>query len=189
MSNNNILVCIGNSIVNGFPHRRSQSFSSILRDTTDYNVINKGVNGDTTAGMKYRFEHDVLSKHPGCVMLLTGSNDFIMGSSTVEKCMKDIKELSEAVTVQGGRMILLTPILCDPEKASASWIPADYETACVKLKQLAALMKDYAEESDCQVIDLQEGFKACSDFVDGVHPTVAGQKFIADFIRSQLPPL
>ena len=38
-------------------------------------------------------------------------------------------ELSEAVTVQGGRMILLTPVLCDPEKASASWIPADYETA------------------------------------------------------------
>ena len=43
MSKKPLLVCIGNSIVNGFPHRRSQCFASLIREETDYDVINKGV--------------------------------------------------------------------------------------------------------------------------------------------------
>ena len=34
------IVCIGNSIVNGFPLRRSQCFASLLREATGWEIIN-----------------------------------------------------------------------------------------------------------------------------------------------------
>ena len=71
------VVCAGNSIVNGFPHPRSCSFPSVLRELTGWKVINKGVNGETTAMLAERFDKDVISHAPEKVIILTGTNDFI----------------------------------------------------------------------------------------------------------------
>ena len=188
MSKKPLLVCIGNSIVNGFPHRRSQCFASLLRESTDYDVINKGVNGDTAMGMKYRFAQDVLSKNPDYVMILTGSNDFISGLVGPERCMDIVAEMCELSREKGIKPILLTPILCDGERAMTEWIPADYVTAIDHLRTFSDLLKAYAKEhDDCLLIDLQEAYLDFDDFVDGIHPTVEGHQFIADFIRPLLP--
>jgi lysophospholipase L1-like esterase len=69
------VVCIGNSIIKGFPHRQSQSFPSVLRERTGWQVINKGVNGDMAAIVLRRFSTDVLAHHPDKALILTGTND------------------------------------------------------------------------------------------------------------------
>ena len=58
------IVCIGNSIVNGFPLKRSQCFTGLLRSRYGYETINKGVNGDTTDGIYERFDSDVTAHRP-----------------------------------------------------------------------------------------------------------------------------
>lgn len=75
------IVCIGNSIVNGFPLKRSQCFTGLLRSRYGYETINKGVNGDTTDGIYERFDSDVTAHRPDVCLLLTGTNDFIGGKS------------------------------------------------------------------------------------------------------------
>ncbi|NCA78125.1 MAG: GDSL family lipase, partial [Alphaproteobacteria bacterium] len=55
------LVCIGNSITNGFPLKRSQSFPALIREATGWEVINKGNNGETTEQVLERFPKDVLA--------------------------------------------------------------------------------------------------------------------------------
>ncbi len=188
MSKNPLLVCIGNSIVNGYPHRRSQCFVSLIREETDYDVINKGVNGDTAQGMLYRFQQDVISKKPDYMMLLTGSNDFISGLTSPRRCMDLVEEMCGMCRKSGITPILLTPILCDGERAMTEWVPADYVTAIKHLKTFSGLLKEYVEENDdCILIDLQEAYLDFDDFVDGIHPTAAGHRFIADYIKPLLP--
>ena len=80
----NKLVFIGNSIVNGFPMSRGRSFPGQIRkalkeglDTGGKvplygDVINKGVNGETTLDILRRFDHDVLAHAPHAVFIMTG---------------------------------------------------------------------------------------------------------------------
>ena len=96
------VIFIGNSIVAGYPWSKGKSFASILRrilkgeeitfskgdktvlltqpdfaKNTGFDIVNKGVNGDTTAGIAARFETDVLQGEPDHGDFLTGTNDFI----------------------------------------------------------------------------------------------------------------
>ena len=50
-----MIAAIGDSIIYGFPHRKSQSFTGVLREKYGWDIINKGVNGDTTEGVAGRF--------------------------------------------------------------------------------------------------------------------------------------
>jgi hypothetical protein len=58
------IVCIGNSIVNGFPHKRSQCFVSLWRQAAGHEIINKGENGDISSNIHARFDKDVVSHKP-----------------------------------------------------------------------------------------------------------------------------
>jgi len=88
------IVFIGNSIVNGFPLSRGRSFPGLIRAavkageaTFHADVINKGVNGETTAQILDRFEHDVLDHEPAVVVIMTGTNDFIYREADPVSCM------------------------------------------------------------------------------------------------------
>ena len=76
------IVCIGNSITNGFPYRRSLSFPSIIREATSFEVINKGNNGESTEDVLARFKHDVLDHKPDVVTIMSGTNDYINNTDT-----------------------------------------------------------------------------------------------------------
>ena len=92
------IVCIGNSIVNGFPLRRSQCFASLLREATGWEIINKGNNGETTAQILARFERDVISHHPDIVVILTGTNDFIFQDATPEEAFQNLIHMANRGT-------------------------------------------------------------------------------------------
>lgn len=188
MSKKPAFICIGHSIVNGFPHRRSECFVSLLRqELSEYDIINKGENGDTATGVRARYERDVLSKNPSAVLIMTGTNDFILGTSTVTKIMSILVELTEKANAIGAKVIHLTPIQCDAKKANVCWMPADYVSANANLAALSSQMKkDSIENPNCQVIDLQETYKRYNRFVDGIHPTVGGHRFIANLIKKEL---
>ena len=86
------LVAIGNSITNGFPFRRSQSFPSILRELTGYEVINKGNNGETTEQVFLRFEKDVINHKTDFVTILTTTNDFIYDTASPSEAFYTYKK-------------------------------------------------------------------------------------------------
>ena len=95
------IVCIGNSIVNGFPLRRSQCFTSLLREATGWEIINKGNNGETTAQILARFERDVISHHPDIVVILTGTNDFIFQDATPEEAFQNLIHMANTAALRG----------------------------------------------------------------------------------------
>lgn len=180
------VVCAGNSIVNGFPHRRSCSFPSVLRELTGWKVINKGINGETTAMLAERFDKDVISHAPEKVIILTGTNDFIFKTETPEGAMKNIADLAEKAKEKGVEVVLLTPISCDETQAAECWMKGsgtDYNEVNGKLSELAEMIREYGSMNSCKVVDLEVEYKKFAEFHDGIHPTVEGHAYIAKKVK------
>ncbi len=185
------IVCIGNSIVNGFPLKRSESFTGLLNSRYGYETINKGVNGDTTNGIYQRFDSDVIANRPDACLLLTGTNDFIGGSDTDRAFENITKILTKAMRLETMKMILLTPLLTYPDMAEHMWVPADYRALNLTLEEFAYKLKGIR---GCSVIDTQSAFKninmaAKEAYSDGIHPTAAAHEFLAEYIANELKAL
>ncbi|MGZ4936466.1 MAG: GDSL-type esterase/lipase family protein, partial [Halobacteriota archaeon] len=61
------IVCIGDSITRTWPEILQQRLGA------GWTVIDKGVGGDTTAGMLSRFNADVIANHPQFVVICAGT--------------------------------------------------------------------------------------------------------------------
>ena len=185
------IVFIGNSIVNGYPHKRSQCFVSLWRDASHHQVINKGVNGDTTPNVLSRFEKDVLFHKPDQVFVLGATNDFIYQVCTAKECFDHLVKMADLAQENSIQPILLTPLNVDAEMASANWIPdVDYEEVNRKLISLRERMLEFGNTRNIKIIDTQEKFRLLyneknkTDYlVDGIHPTVLGHQAMARFLQ------
>lgn len=61
------VVFAGDSLVGGW--------STLAKDLPGLPVANRGIGSETTRGLLFRFQEDVLDLHPKAIVLLTGSND------------------------------------------------------------------------------------------------------------------
>ncbi len=181
------LIIIGNSIVNGFPLRRSQCFASLLRTEYGYEVINKGINGDTTGGVLLRFEKDALASRSDNILLMTGTNDFIMGGS-VDTAIHHVHEMAELAGE--GRLIALTPLLTHPALAGRMWMRADYGEVNRKLQEFAERLE---RMNGIGILDTQAAYKRFAEtvsmreaYVDGIHPGAEGHLFLAEFLAQEI---
>lgn len=182
---NRKFVFIGNSIVNGFPYDRSLCFASLIRQDTGYDVINKGNNGETTAMILARFEQDVLANKPDTVFILTGTNDFIYGEATPRQAFENLKKMADMAenNVQPIRPVFMTPLPVDAPMASSQWISGvDYNRINRDLEAISGLIKS----SGYDFIDLNDKYRACGKYHDGVHPLPEGHRFIADIISEHI---
>ena len=188
------IVCIGNSIVNGYPLRRSQCFASLWRHTSGHEIINKGENGDVTPNVYARFTKDVVSHRPGAVVILTGTNDLIYQVCTPSETMDWLEKMVELSRENSIEAILMTPLPVDARMAGMHWLPdVDYDAVNDKLKELRALMLEYGQKNGVRIIDAQEYYSQLytedntSDYLlDGLHPTAAGHEALAGFLYGQM---
>lgn len=191
------IVCIGNSITNGFPFKRSQSFPSLIRAARDFEVINKGNNGETTAEVLARFHKDVIDHKPDLVTILTGTNDFIFSLDTTLGAFDKIKEMVSLAQKEGIIIILMTPLLTNPEMAKAAWMTGaeiDYNKVNQELEELGSLIIEYGRNNGIIVLDLLEMYRGFEEelgpkkaFHDGLPPTIEGQEFIAQSLLRVFP--
>lgn len=142
------IVCIGNSITNGFPFKRSQSFPSLIREATGFEVINKGENGESTGQVLDRFQEDVIAHKPDLVTILTGTNDFIFSLDTTKGSFEKIEEMVRLAKAANIKILLMTPLLTLPEMAKEAWMSGaeiDYYQVNEQLRELGLLIKEYVE--------------------------------------------
>lgn len=183
------LISIGNSIVNGFPHTRDRSFSSVLSDMTGWTVINKGINGQSSQEILDRFDADVVSQAPDTVLILTGTNDFIFTGDQPEQVQSNLAAMAEKAVQADIVPVLATPLLADEQQAAVCWMPElniDYRKVNDRLKALASLIRDYCSDRGLKCIDTQTGYSAYARYCDGIHPTAEGQRLLAEIIMKEL---
>jgi len=72
------VVCLGDSITQGFGAGPKTSYPAYLSQQMRLSVINAGIEGDTSDGALKRIKSDVLDRQPLIVIVELGANDFLM---------------------------------------------------------------------------------------------------------------
>lgn len=91
------VVALGDSLTFGYGADKSQSYPVILAQKTGWNIINMGVNGDTTKDVLNRMD-SVISENPKLVLLGIGGNDVLRrvnASETRANLVSIIKALQD----------------------------------------------------------------------------------------------
>lgn len=70
------VVALGDSLTYGYGANSETAYPTVLAELTKWNVINAGVNGDTSADVLARIE-DIVKQAPDLVLLGVGGNDVL----------------------------------------------------------------------------------------------------------------
>lgn len=150
----------------------TQGWTSLARDFPDLKVANRGISGDTTRGVLYRLDADVLSLDPKAVVLLIGTNDISAGSDPADVA-DNIKTILRRIRKKYSRIpIIVCEVMPSTEKQNRP--PA-------KIKELNRLITRVARgHSNVYLCDTWSIFAQpdgdCSKdvFPDMLHPNAAG---------------
>lgn len=190
------MLCIGDSLVDGYPYSRGSSFPSVIGRITGMEVINAGISGQTSGEILARFPAE-LSRALGsgdeasgrdAVLILCGSNDFIFSVCGPEETMKNIRGMADAAEGYG-RIILCSSPLCSPEQASRQWAemdPSEYEEVNREITLLRDMLEAEAQRRrDTEFFDLLNMYSSFGLYVDGVHPVEEGYRLIGERIAGE----
>ncbi len=175
------ILFFGNSLTAGMGLEVEQAFPALIQKrldslSIDYNVINAGLSGETTASGKNRLSW-VLKQHVDIFVLELGANDGLRGIP-LKETRKNLQEIIDAVRSHNPKVkIVLTGMQIPPNMGQ------DY-TAEFKL-----IFPQLAEKNDIKLVPfLLQDVAGNPDLnqADGIHPTVEGQKILAENVWSVL---
>lgn len=188
------IVCLGDSFTVGpmiDPHRR---WTALLQEETSAAFINRGISGDTTSGMLARLIPDCVDQWPDYAILAGGANDLICcGDQAIVK--NNYMAMIHHLFHYEVKPIIVLPIPCVSEMIPDLW--KGYRDFSALNDEFAALNEwsiGFSKSFMCQRIDLfTPMMEALTDpdfsrtvYLDGMHLSESGHRFVADLIREQI---
>jgi lysophospholipase L1-like esterase len=173
------LVFLGDSI--------TQGWESLPEDFPGIKLANRGISGDTTRGMLYRLQVDVLDLNPTGIVFLGGTNDLEEGA-TPEVIADNFRLILEAVAAKKPG---LPVVVCLVFPASASKArPADKIQAINALYEKVAMAHPNVTVVDTwRLFASADGDAKLDEFPDLLHPNAIGYAKWKKAIRPVLTTL
>ena len=176
------IVALGDSLTAGLGLPETESYPALLQekidaDGYDFEVVNAGVSGDTSAGGLRRLDW-ALEGDVKILILALGANDALRGLSVTE-----MRRNLEAI-IQGAQERGVTVLLAGMEA------PPNYGVEYTV--QFRQVYSDLAREHDLvQVPFLLEGVAGQNTYnqSDGIHPNREGARLVAETIWRALKPM
>ena len=171
------MIFFGNSLTAGYQLDPAEAFPALIGDRLDslgyrYDVVNAGVSGETTSGGLERVDW-VISQGVDVFVLELGANDGLRGIPTAET-RSNLKAIVDKVRGKNPKaQIVLAGMLVPPNMGE------DYA------RDFGSIYPELATELDLALIPfLLEGVAGIPELnlADGIHPTPAGHKLVADNI-------
>lgn len=170
-----VILCFGNSLTAGMGLKLEEAFPAVLQRRLDsldlpYQVINAGLSGETTASGKSRVAW-VLNQKVDIFILELGANDGLRGIPLNETRM-NLQAIIDIVKEKNPEVqIVLAGMQIPPNMGP------DYTTA------FKTIFPELAEKNNLKLIPfLLENVGGIPELNqdDGIHPTVEGQKIVAE---------
>ncbi|MGL5821803.1 MAG: GDSL-type esterase/lipase family protein [Sarcina sp.] len=181
------LICLGDSLTKGYGVSPNDCWVSKLKEAVNFDVINKGVVGDSSSSMLSRFTIDITRNTPSHVTIMCGSNDALQGRNP-KITFKNIKMmLDEALSSNITPIIISAPKILG-ELASVRWDNTlDYVKVNENIKALNSLLKEYALTNNIEYIDISSVIpQSGTYYTDGLHLDKLGHDLIFDKIMDKL---
>jgi lysophospholipase L1-like esterase len=150
----------------------TQGWGEVGEHFPKYHCANRGISGDTTRGVLYRLQEDVLDLKPAAVVLLIGTNDIGIGAKP-DEVADNVKAILAAFKAANPKMPV---IVCKVMPSSES-----KQRPAAKIQKVNALVDDLVK-TDVQFIRCdtysifadENGDAKKEEFPDLLHPNAAG---------------
>jgi lysophospholipase L1-like esterase len=133
------IVLVGDSLTGGW--------SDMAKAFPTYKVANRGIGGDVSRGVLFRFEEDVLDLHPQAIVILVGTNDLTARGSADDA----ISNITDMLTMAQKRDAQTPVILCTIPPSAHPQAPVDPNERKALNDKVQALA---ASRKSVQVCDL-----------------------------------
>lgn len=181
------IVCIGDSLTFGYGVKEPENWVSIISTKIKEKIINKGIPGDTTCGMKERFIKDVVSYKPSKVLIMGGTNDIFLKIG-IDTILYNIKNMLETCEINNIVSTILTPLLVKEDiSMKLMFEDMDYKKVNERIVELRNLLIQYGNEKNITSIDLENLLSKKENIegyflADGIHVSKEVHKKIAEII-------
>ncbi|MEZ4827650.1 MAG: arylesterase [Bacteroidia bacterium] len=174
-TNKPVILFFGNSLTAGYGLELSQAFPALIQNRLDslgldYEVVNAGLSGETTASGKNRVDW-LLKKKPSVFVLELGANDGLRGIDP-EETRRNLQEIIDKVKASDpATKIILCGMMVPPNMGP------DYG------RQFQAIYPELAEKNNLALIPfLLNGVAGEPELNlgDGIHPTVVGHTIVME---------
>ncbi|MBV4419345.1 hydrolase [Clostridium tyrobutyricum] len=187
------LVCIGDSLTTGYGVSRDVSWISTVKNSLKIDIVNKGINGDTTAGMLSRSFMDVVEKNPTHAFIMGGCND-IMANYSLNMIEDNLYEIiKESLNHNIIPILGIEPPIIG-ELAVLYW-GTDSNYGLINKNQILyrKWIIDICNKISIEYIDFFKLFsiklKSTTPknlYIDGVHPSKLGHELMSNLALSRL---
>jgi lysophospholipase L1-like esterase len=158
---------------------------ALVLDAPDITVINTGIGGNRAVDLQSRWQFDVLDHRPTVLTIMIGVNDtwrrYDAGTTTTaddfEESYRDLLTRAQKVGIR--QIALFEPFLVPVSEAQRSW-REDLDPKIEAVRRLAAEFETELISTDAIMTQAAERIGAEAVATDGVHPTEAGHRVLAD---------
>lgn len=179
-----VVLVLGNSLAAGYGVGPDAAFPALLQARIDsagydYEVVNAGVSGETTAGGLRRI--DWLLQQPVAVLVLElGGNDALRGHDP-DGTRENLQRIIDRTRARHPDADIVIAGMLAPPNLGPRYTG-----------RFGAIYPELAEENDAALVPfLLDGVAAdpALNQPDGIHPTAAGQRIVAENVWRVLEPI
>lgn len=181
------IVAIGDSLTFGYGVKKDDTFIELLRKNLNYEIINRGKNGDSTAGMLSRFYEDVVETKCELCIIMAGTNDIFLGRK-VDYVLDNIMEMVNECKLNNIIPLVLSPPKTFATLAEIHWYSnIDYYSVNNLLGELSTLLQFKCEKETIQFINIYNSLPYIQEYyTDGVHISPTGYKIIYTEVKKEI---
>ena len=176
------IICLGDSLTFGYQVSREEKWHVIAEEKTGIQMINRGVSGDTTDGMRNRIQKQVFNAKPDGVILMGGYNDIFFNHSW-ECAAQNMITMVDQSSANGLQVfVAIPPPIHLPVTFKEGGELVDFEKAAVMIADYCQWLRDYTTSSQLFTLDFSAAGDWCDNdlYLDGIHQSPAGHRLMAD---------
>lgn len=181
-----LILCIGDSLTAGYGVAENTRWSNLLAERNSFEVINRGISGDTSTGIMTRFNSDLLSLKPDIAIIMGGTND-LWFNLPINQIIANICSIIRHSLYSQVKPIIGLPPLFFYRKSN---IP---KAELISPKRLSNKIVTYRQEltrfleQDKQLsIDFSLGLTESDYLTDFLHPNESGHQKMSDNVQNIL---
>ena len=190
------IICLGDSLTYGYGVRRAQCWTELAAEMSGWNVVNRGICGDTTGGMLVRLREILREKigerNERCFLLMGGCNDiFFSGSSTGAR--ENMAAMAHQLFAEGEMpLIAVGPGIADGSYPSMWSDLVDFPEAGKVIRQYYEWLERFCSSFGVRMIDFRgdfrdrEGNTRSELYLDGLHLNPEGHRVMAGRVAKVL---
>lgn len=189
------IVCLGDSLTAGYGVRPSLNWVSLLNADSPDEWVNAGINGDTTGGMLARLQSDVFAQRPDAALLMGGMNDIFLTES-FESAKANLFAMVNQCAARGVRPMVGIPYPLNPDVSQPWGTLINFRRAAEIQSAYTEWLRLFTQTFRLRFVDFDKKWR--KDFSpagraqlylsDGLHPSPAGHRRIADEILRYIFP-